>query len=176
MSPRGEETRRRICFSQFPSFARRYVCVGEVRCHKGHRSHKGRHEGFTFFSNQEHHKGELGSPLQVLFKVARPLHKVEATPQQGGSQLHHEARQLLQPPQCLQQGEFPQQETLYKENPHQGDSQQGSPPRRSRVTRFPYGNCFNSKSLRWKGRSAPPLQDSWRNHQDIEQGGRSTKF
>ena len=38
---------------------------------------------------------------KVLIKVAQPLHKVEATPQQGGSQLHHEARQLLQPPQCL---------------------------------------------------------------------------
>ena len=29
---------------------------------------------------------------KVLFKVAWPLHKVEATPQHGGSQLHHEAR------------------------------------------------------------------------------------
>ncbi|CAA3018949.1 Hypothetical predicted protein [Olea europaea subsp. europaea] len=53
-----------ICFPQFSSFARRYVCVGEVRYHKGYRSHKGRHEGFTLFSNQEHHQGVLSFSTQ----------------------------------------------------------------------------------------------------------------
>ena len=137
MSPRGEEMRRRVCFPQFPSFARRYVCVGEVRRHKGHRSHKGRHEGFTFFSNQEHHKGVLGSPLKVLFEVAQPSHKVGVTPQQGGSQLHQGARSRLTPPRCSTRG-VPTTGNLPHKDPHK---------RRPRTTRFPKGNYTKTKLL-----------------------------
>ena len=37
-------------------------------------------------------KASSVSPLKVLVEVAQPSHKVGVTPQQGGSQLHHEAR------------------------------------------------------------------------------------
>ena len=102
---------------------------------------------------------------KVLIKVAQPLHKVEATPQHRGSQLHLRLGSYSSPQMSPTTG-TPQQETPYKDPPN----------RRSRVTRFPNGNCFDPKSLRCRGRSAPPLQNTRRNRKDMGQGGRSTKF
>ena len=110
---------------------------GEVWYHKGYRSHKGRHEGFTLFSSQEHHQGVLNSPFKVLFEVAQPSHKVGVTPQHGGSQLHQGARSRLPPPRCSTRG-VPTTRNLPHKDPHK---------RRPRTTRFPKGNYTKTKFL-----------------------------
>ena len=80
-------------------------------------------------------KASSVSPLKVLFEVAQPSHKVEVTPQQGGSQLHQGARSRLTPPRCSTR-EVPTTGNLPHKNPHK---------RRPRTTRFPYGNCTKTK-------------------------------
>ncbi|CAA3018946.1 Hypothetical predicted protein, partial [Olea europaea subsp. europaea] len=62
-------------------------------------------------------KASSVSPLKVLVEVAQPSHKVGVTPQQGGSQLHHEARSRLPPPRGSTRG-VPTTGNLPHKDPH----------------------------------------------------------
>ena len=131
---RGEETRDTVFVSRSSlPLQEGTSAFGEVRYHKGNRSHK----GFTLFSSQEHHQGVLSSPLKVLFEVAQPSRKARATSQLEGSQLT-EVQDRESCHQGAQQQESPQQETPYKD-PHKGDLGLPGFPMETASIRNPFG-------------------------------------